>query len=119
MIVFSQQFLRIVLIIEQVFINPMVASLPQHAHLMAEVRLSFRLLFATIRFLAHHLQQTDMQLYRCNKQHGCYGHEKGVECGKEGTLTADLSALPDSYKPIQLTEAMDEAWLKVIKDLPL
>jgi hypothetical protein len=70
-----------------VFINPMVASLPQHAHLMAE--------------------------------HGCFASGKGLECGKEGTSSASLSALPENYKPLALTDSMDEQWLNLIKDLSL
>jgi hypothetical protein len=52
-------------------------------------------------------------------QHGCFDSEKGLECGKEGTSSASLSALPENYKPLALTDSMDEQWLNLIKDLSL
>mmetsp|Transcript_29752 Transcript_29752/g.54638 ORF Transcript_29752/g.54638 Transcript_29752/m.54638 type:complete len:127 (-) Transcript_29752:223-603(-) len=74
----------------QVFINPLVASLPEHAHLFAE--------------------------------HGCYaGGKKGNECGKAGTGAGSeqLTPLPESFKPLKLTQEMDDRWLDLIKDLPI
>jgi len=68
----------------QVYINPLVASLPEHAHLLAE--------------------------------HGCYTDKKGIECGKGSAVE---SVLPDSFKPLKLTEDMDKEWFEVIKDLKL
>jgi len=69
----------------QVFINPLVASLPEHAHLMAE--------------------------------HGCYTSKKGIECGKAGNNID--SVLPDSFKPLNITDDMDKEWADVVKDLKL
>lgn len=68
-----------------VFINPLVAALPQHMHLFAE--------------------------------HGCFESAKGFECGKKGTKSEGLSALPDRYKPLELTSDMDKAWFDLIGDL--
>ena len=70
----------------QVYINPLVASLPEHAHLMAE--------------------------------HGCYHHTNGKECGKAGNTEVD-SVLPDSFKPLKLTDDMDKEWSELVKDLKL
>ena len=70
----------------QVYINPLVASLPEHAHLMAE--------------------------------HGCYAYGKGGECGIAGNREVD-SVLPDSFKPLKLTDDMDKEWSELIKDLKL
>ena len=69
----------------QVFINPLVASLPEHAHLLAE--------------------------------HGCYSNKKGIECGKAGNNVD--SVLPDSFKPLKITEEMDKEWADLVKDLQL
>lgn len=69
----------------QVFINPLVASLPEHQHLFAE--------------------------------HGCYFHTKGKECGKEGSKND--TPLPESFKPLKLTQEMDDRWMDLIRDLPL
>lgn len=69
----------------QVYINPLVASLPEHAHLLAE--------------------------------HGCYTSEKGIECGKAGNNID--SVLPDSFKPLKITDEMDQEWADVVKDLKL
>eukprot|EP00585_Thalassiosira_rotula_P025857 CAMPEP_0196230986 /NCGR_PEP_ID=MMETSP0913-20130531/1984_1 /TAXON_ID=49265 /ORGANISM="Thalassiosira rotula, Strain GSO102" /LENGTH=397 /DNA_ID=CAMNT_0041511113 /DNA_START=45 /DNA_END=1238 /DNA_ORIENTATION=- len=74
----------------QVFINPLVASLPEHAHLFAE--------------------------------HGCYARgQKGNECGKAGTGkgSQELTPLPESFKPLNLTQEMDNKWFDLIKDLPI
>ena len=71
----------------QVFINPLVASLPQHAHLFAE--------------------------------HGCFEGKTGFECGKSGTKSESLTALPESYKPLKLSSEMDQAWYDLISDLRL
>jgi cyclopropane fatty-acyl-phospholipid synthase-like methyltransferase len=70
----------------QVFINPLVASLPQHSHLFAE--------------------------------HGCFeGGKTGFECGKKGTKSEGLTALPDDFKPLVLTDDMDKAWFDLVGDL--
>lgn len=69
----------------QVFINPLVASLPEHAHLLAE--------------------------------HGCYTNQKGIECGKDNGGIE--SVLPDSFKPLKLTDEMDREWSELVKDLKL
>ena len=74
----------------QVFINPLVAALPQHAHLFAE--------------------------------HGCFGgkdknnNKIHVDCKESGAKGDHLTALPDSYYPLQLTEEMDREWFDLIKN---
>eukprot|EP00804_Cyclotella_cryptica_P015161 CCRYP_000714-RD/>CCRYP_000714-RD protein AED:0.10 eAED:0.10 QI:147/0.75/0.8/1/0.75/0.8/5/211/406 len=71
-----------------VYMNPLVASLPQHAHLLTE--------------------------------HGCFASgEGGIECGKVGSKVQNLTPLPDSYKPVVLSDKMDKAWMDLIYDLPL
>lgn len=72
----------------KVFINPAVASLPEHAHLFAG-------------------------------QGGCYvSRENGKivnrECGT-GKQEGLESKLPDSYKPLELTEEQDQAWMDMLK----
>lgn len=69
----------------------MVASLPEHAHLFAE--------------------------------HGCFGgkNEIGgkihVDCHDKKTARGEnLTPLPDDFKPLQLDETMDEAWLKLLAE---
>ncbi|KAL3765972.1 hypothetical protein ACHAWO_002964 [Cyclotella atomus] len=52
-------------------------------------------------------------------EHGCFENDKLVECGKNGTSTEGLSALPDRYKPLELTAEMDKAWFDLIADLKL
>jgi len=74
----------------QVFINPMVASLPEHAHLFAE--------------------------------HGCFGGKDGnkkpihVDCADAAAKGEILTPLPESFKPLKITDEMDQAWLDLIKD---
>ena len=75
----------------QVFINPMVASLPEHAHLFAE--------------------------------HGCFKGKDPktrkqihVDCSDEYAKGAKLTPLPESFKPLRLTEDMDKQWFDLIKD---
>lgn len=54
------------------------------------------------------------------KKHGCYAAGNGgIECGKRGSKAEDLTALPDNYKPVILTEKMDKAWKDLIYELPL
>jgi hypothetical protein len=75
----------------KVFINPAVASLPQHAHLFPE--------------------------------QGCYvkretdGPNKGQlvhrECGVGKSAHLE-SKLPESFKPLPLTEQMDKDWMKML-----
>ena len=50
-------------------------------------------------------------------EHGCYSNVKGKECGKE--VTKNVTPLPDNFKPLKITEAMDKAWLDIIRDIPL
>ena len=71
----------------QVFINPMVASLPEHAHLMAE----------------HGCYAPRVK--------DKLGHK---ECGtgKSGNLE---STLPPSYYPLKLTPDQDQGWLDRMK----
>ncbi|KAL3775429.1 hypothetical protein ACHAW5_007153 [Stephanodiscus triporus] len=67
-----------------VFINPHVASRPEHAHLFAE--------------------------------HGCFNGDLNnlIECGKEkGSVETPL---PDSFKPLIMTEDMDNQWIELIRD---
>lgn len=78
-------------ILPQVYINPMVASLPEHAHLFAE--------------------------------HGCFGGKDEsnkkihVDChDKIRARGENLTPLPDNFKPLNLTEAMDDAWLKLLAE---
>ena len=75
----------------QVFINPMVASLPQHAHLFAE--------------------------------HGCFGGKDDngkihVDCSDKERARGgeNLTPLPEGFKPLKIEPAMDDAWIKVLKD---
>ena len=70
----------------KVFINPAVAALPQHAHLFPEV--------------------------------GCYVNRENRkliqrECGV-GKNAGLESKLPDSFKPLQLTEEMDQKWMDML-----
>lgn len=72
----------------QVFINPMVASLPEHAHLFSE--------------------------HGCFKERG----EKGAIIHKEcGTLRGAKteSKLPENFYPLNLTPEQDEAWLQQVQ----
>jgi len=69
----------------QVFINPAVAALPEHAHLFAE--------------------------------HGCYtdglnGFGKECGTGRGGELETPL---PDEFKPLNLTQEMDDAWVDLVR----
>ncbi|KAL9189884.1 hypothetical protein ACHAXT_009559 [Thalassiosira profunda] len=75
----------------QVFINPMVASLPEHQHLFAE--------------------------HGCFRS----GELKNQECGAAGVGqgVSNLTPLPESFKPLPITKEMDDQWLELIKDLPL
>jgi len=53
-------------------------------------------------------------------QHGCFAAGNGgIECGKKGSGTEDLTALPKHYKPVVLTDEMDKEWMDLIYDLPL
>ena len=75
----------------QVYINPLVASLPEHQHLFAE--------------------------HGCYNPHTSKdpvlkGHD---ECGKKDGETA----LPASYKALPQTSDMDDQWMALIKDLKL
>jgi hypothetical protein len=68
--------------------------------------------------------QCNTQLLRCPisffHQHGCFSKGNGgIECGKKGSGAEDLTPLPDNYKPVQLTDEMDQAWKDLIYDLPL
>ena len=42
---------------------------------------------------------------------------KGIECGKD--KDAIESVLPDSFKPLKLTDEMDREWSELVKDLKL
>jgi len=73
----------------KVFINPVVASLPQHAHLFPE--------------LGCFVKREEGKLVQ---------RECGV--GKEEHKTTETK-LPDSYTPLKLTEEMDEKWNEMIR----
>jgi hypothetical protein len=73
----------------QVFINPAVASLPQHAHLMAE--------------LGCYLETKDGVHYK-------------RECGTGNNPAAKLeSILPDNFRPLTLDPSQDQKWSDHIK----
>jgi hypothetical protein len=75
----------------QVFINPMVAALPEHHHLFAEGGC----------FQKH---DNDPQKGRTIVHRPCgTGEKQEVE-----------SKLPDSFLPIKLDASMDEAWEKLV-----
>ena len=96
-----------------------VASLPQHAHLFAEVSVVERTLPPWI----HH---------RCNIphthpcfdfQHGCFaGKDKNnkkilVDCSDANRAKGEvLTPLPESFKPLVLTDEMDKAWFDLVKN---
>ena len=52
-------------------------------------------------------------------QHGCYQSDKEprVECGTG--RQASLTSLPEAFKPLKLTQEMDDQWMDLIKDLKL
>ncbi|KAL3780208.1 hypothetical protein HJC23_007532 [Cyclotella cryptica] len=78
----------------QVFINPMVASLPQHAHLFGE--------------------------HGCYGGRVEGGKQIHVDCSQSKNAAGDhLTPLPESFKPLNLTKEMDGAWLDLIKDFKL
>jgi hypothetical protein len=69
----------------------MVASLPEHAHLFAE--------------------------------HGCFGgraegnRKIHVDCSAEDKARgSNLTPLPEKFKALKVTQAMDDAWIKLLKD---
>jgi hypothetical protein len=68
-----------------VFINPVVASLPEHAHLFSE-----------------------HGCFKDFKNKTIYHRECATSEGVE-------SKLPDSFYPLELTPDQDEAWLKQVK----
>ncbi|KAL7478980.1 hypothetical protein ACHAW6_004730 [Cyclotella cf. meneghiniana] len=74
----------------QVFINPMVASLPRHSHLFAE--------------------------HGCfgGRDEGQKIH---VDCSEPKNANGEhLTPLPELFKALPLTKEMDDAWLDIIKD---
>jgi hypothetical protein len=72
----------------QVFINPMVASLPQHAHLFSEPG--------------------------CYKGRGEKNKILHRDCGSDRQKVE--SVLPDSFHPLILTPEQDDAWFRKIQD---
>mmetsp|Transcript_1007 Transcript_1007/g.1550 ORF Transcript_1007/g.1550 Transcript_1007/m.1550 type:complete len:389 (-) Transcript_1007:53-1219(-) len=73
----------------KVFINPAVASLPQHAHLLAEPGCFLK---------------TEK------------GERVNRECGTGDSERAKIeSVLPDEFKPLEMTENMDHAWFEHVK----
>ena len=73
----------------QVFINPIVASLPEHAHLFSE-----------------------QGCYKEREKGGKIVHKEcGTLRGGEGE-----SVLPASFYPLALTEEDDQQWLKQVKE---
>ena len=93
--------------------------MPQHAHLFAEVSVVERTLPPWI----HH---------RCNIphthpcfdfQHGCFaGKDKNnkkilVDCSDANRAKGEvLTPLPESFKPLVLTDEMDKAWFDLVKN---
>jgi hypothetical protein len=75
----------------KVFINPMVASLPEHAHLFAN--------------------------HGCYKGKGAGGIQDIVnrECGTSKNSPEETNVDP-SYLPLTLTEEQDLAWIKIVED---
>jgi hypothetical protein len=71
-----------------VFVNPAVAALPQHAHLMAEAG-------------CHRVDETGLL-------------DVPTKCGK-GVDGRRESVLPKEFDPIELTPAMDTAWETLVK----
>jgi hypothetical protein len=69
-----------------VFVNPMVASLPEHAHLFPEP--------------------------------GCVHVpvRKGPFVRRPCSIKNGETPLPDSMLPLNLTQAMDDAWMNLIKE---
>ena len=92
----------------------MVASLPEHAHLLAEVSRKSSLDDLICNKVV--FNSNDLSLIQpYTNQHGCYSAGNGgIECGEKGT-----TPLPDDYKPVVLTEEMDKAWKDLIYELPL
>lgn len=74
----------------KVFVNPVVAALPEHAHLFPEM--------------------------------GCFvntakdGRPVQRECGTAGKQKDLESKLPDSFKPLELTDEMDKKWMDMLRD---
>lgn len=77
----------------QVFINPMVASLPEHHHLFAEP--------------GCYAGTTEVRGKRTIGHRNC-GEGKDVQAKEVET------PLPDSFKPIKLDVSMDHAWERLV-----
>jgi len=75
----------------QVFINPMVASLPEHAHLFAEHGC-----------FGGKDPVTKKQIH--------------VDCTDQNAKGEILTPLPESFKPLVLNDDMDKAWFDLIKN---
>jgi hypothetical protein len=74
----------------KIFINPYVASLPQHVHLLAEPG--------------------------CYDHNDKDGHRINRECGTGNNPTAKMeSVLPPEYRALNITKEQDEAWYNHIK----
>lgn len=74
----------------QVFINPAVASLPQHAHLLAEPG--------------------------CFLERAKDGSPVNRECGTGNDEQSNIeTTLPDAFKPLEITEKMDHDWFEHIR----
>lgn len=76
----------------QVFINPMVASLPEHAHLFAEHGC----------FGGRDPKDKQTQIH--------------VDCTGENAKGEVLTPLPESFKPLVLNADMDTEWFDLIKN---
>jgi len=75
----------------QVFINPMVASLPEHAHLFAE--------------------------HGCFGGKDAKGQKIHVDCSHAKQAKGEmLTPLPESFKPLTMDAKMDEEWYNIMKD---
>mmetsp|Transcript_12207 Transcript_12207/g.25755 ORF Transcript_12207/g.25755 Transcript_12207/m.25755 type:complete len:405 (-) Transcript_12207:113-1327(-) len=73
----------------QVFINPMVASLPQHAHLFSE--------------------------HGCFGGRDNNGNKIHIDCHDAIKKDNKLSTLPEEFKPLKLTAEMDKKWFDLVK----
>lgn len=75
----------------QVFINPMVASLPEHAHLFAE--------------------------HGCYGGKDKDNKKIHIDCSDQGKAKGEvLTPLPESFKPLPLNNGMDKEWFELIKN---
>lgn len=98
-----------------------MASLPEHAHLFSEVSTFFRDTLVTILLFFAWIDSINKFIEKTN-QHGCFiSQDKAhVDCNNTELAQGgkNLTPLPESFRPLILTEEMDRAWLDMIKDFP-